>query len=137
MQTVYRFDPEGRIEIIRRILSVSDPSAELELQEYVKGCYGFTEYPEDMKGIDLFVDGEKVLDYTYSNKSVSRKGAKSVGVTIPEITTEFSLNSDTAVSAEIKEGHLFEPYYTLKLNYTVNADTKEVRSWLQIKKTQA
>ena len=78
-----------------------------------------------------------MLDYTYANKSVVREGAESAGVTIPEITTDFSLNSDTAVSAEVKEGHLFEPYYTLKLNYKVTADTKEVRSWLQIKKTQA
>lgn len=137
VQTVYRFDPAGRIGIIRRILSVSDPSAELGLQEYVKGCYGFTEYPEDMKNIDLYLGGEKVLDYTYANKSVVREGAGSAGVTIPEITTDFSLNSDTAVSAEVKEGHLFEPYYTLKLNYKVTADTKEVSSWLQIKKTQA
>lgn len=59
-------------------------------------------------------------------------------VTIPEISTEFELGAETAAdSVEIRDGHLFEPYYLMRLNYTVTADTKEVRSWLQIRKTKA
>lgn len=138
LQTVYEFLPEGKISVIRRVLGISDPDAEIEIQEYVKGCYGFTEYPEDMKNIDLFVDSQKVLDYSYSSTNTKREGGKTVSVTIPEITTEFELGAETAAdSVEIRDGHLFEPYYLMKLNYTVTADTKEVRSWLQIRKTKA
>lgn len=135
LQTVYNFGADGKMTLTRKLLSVSDADAEFEMQEYVKGCYGFTEYPEDMKKIDLYIDGEKIRDYDYSNKNTVKVGGKSVGVSVPEITTEFSLGSDNCDSVEISDGHLFEPYYTMKANFKVTGKDKEVTSWLQIKKT--
>ena len=138
LQTVYRFLPDGKIGITRRILSMSDPAADLMFCEYVKGCYGFTEYPEDMKGIRLCADGEPVIDYCYKRQARVTEGGRRVAAVIPEITTEFSLEADTPANAtEIAEGELFDPYYVMKLYYTVTDKTKEVNSWLQIKKTAA
>ena len=44
----------------------------LRVQEYVKGCYGLTEYPEDMRGIRLAVEGEipRTLDYEYRSRTI-------------------------------------------------------------------
>ena len=41
------------IRIERTILHMSNPDAELELNEYMVACYGTTEYSEDMSGITL------------------------------------------------------------------------------------
>ena len=37
---------------------MSDPDAEVYLDEYITACYGTTEYPEDMTGITLTCEGE-------------------------------------------------------------------------------
>jgi hypothetical protein len=136
VQTVYTFGENGRIDITRKITDMSDESAEVSLTEYVKGCYGFTEYPEDMKGIGLYIDGQLVHTYDYSTTENSKAGGKTLAVTIPEITAEMTLEAITeADSVSIRDGHLFEPYYLMQINYTANSKTKEVRSCLQIKKT--
>ena len=36
---------------------MSDPSAEVTLNEYMVACYGTTEYSEDMSHITLKIDG--------------------------------------------------------------------------------
>ena len=138
LQTVYKFLPDGKIEIIRKIFDSNDASASVELQEYVKACYGFTEYAEDMKNIELKKKKKKVLDYTYNNTNIVTENGKEVAAVIPQITTEFKLGTDEkTVSTEVSDGHLFSPYYVMKLNYNVTTENKEVASWLQIKKTQA
>jgi hypothetical protein len=135
LQTVYRFGNDGRIAVTRKLLSASDPEAVWEMEEYVKGCYGFTEYPEDMKGIGLCVDGEKIRTYGYTNRATVKDGATCVGVTVPQISTEFLLGTDgETVSGSVGDGHLFEPFYTMKLTYRMTGRDKEVSSWLQIKK---
>ncbi len=133
LQTEYTFNKNGKISITRRIMSTTDETASVKLTEYVKGCYGFTEYPEDMKGITLYADGKKLKEFDYKEENTVTEGGKTVGVVIPEITTEFILGTDAdTVSSEISDGHLFNPYYTMKLNYSVTGE-KEVASWLQIK----
>ncbi len=54
LQTVISFE-EGSSEIKteRKILEMSDPNAEVEIDEYRVACYGTTEYSEDMLGITL------------------------------------------------------------------------------------
>lgn len=136
MQTVYCFEGDGEIHIIRRILSVSDSKAVLEFEEYVKGCYGFTEYPENMKGIELFMGENKVCDYTYSDAEIASETETSVSVKIPQISTavELAAISDSC-GAVIEDGHLFSPFYTMRLRYTVAEETKEVKSCLKLKRT--
>jgi hypothetical protein len=136
VQTVYNFGADGNIGITRRITDMSDKNESVKLTEYVKGCYGFTEYPEDMKGIGLYIDGQLVHTYDYSTTEKIKAGGKSLTVTVPEITAEMTLEAITeADSVSIRDGHLFEPYYLMQINYTANSKTKEVRSCLQIKKT--
>lgn len=139
LQTVYRFIKGGDIEISRIILDKSDSTAELELQEYVKACYGFTEYPENMKDIDLHIDGNKVWDYCFQEKSFSSDSATEVSTVIPNITAEFTLSAlnRKADSVEISDGHLFTPYYVMKLNYKLQTDEKEIISCLKLRKTKA
>lgn len=138
IQTVYDFMDDGKMLITRRVLSKSDANAELKLQEYVKACYGFIEYPEDMKDITLYCDGEKVIDYTYRNTQYKKEGGKAVSAIIPEITTKVELRPDgDADLVWVREGNLFSPYFTLAADYTINQDTKEIKTWLQIKKPQA
>lgn len=46
---------------------MSDPTAEVTLNEYMVACYGTTEYSEDMSNITLKIDGseEKEIHYAY------------------------------------------------------------------------
>lgn len=135
VQTVYNFGADGNIGITRRITDMSDENESVKLTEYVKGCYGFTEYPEDMKGIGLYIDGELVHTYDYTTTEKVREGGRALSVTVPEITAELSLVSETVPdSVSIRDGHLFEPYYLMQINYTAKND-EEVKSWLQIKRT--
>ena len=49
----------GSVKIERTILEMSNPDAEMELNEYMVACYGTTEYPEDMSGILLKCEGSE------------------------------------------------------------------------------
>ena len=138
IQTVYTFVKGGRIEISRNINSASDADAVLEMTEYIKGCYGFTEYPENMKGIEFYFDGKKVGDYEYASRTLSSDTANKVSVAIPQITTEAVLEAVNMEpdSVSVMDGHLFVPYYTMKVKYTVPSNVKEVKSCLTIKRTK-
>lgn len=132
LQTVYNFEADGKIGIIRKILSGN--AENVEVCEYVKACYGFTEYPENMKGIEFLINGEKAGDYKYNAKTYSSESVNSISAVIPQITTEVELKADGEATGEICDGHHFAPFFTLKLKYNLNDNTKEVRSWLNIKK---
>ena len=138
IQTVYKFEKGGRIGISRKILSKSNEAADLKMTEYVKACYGFTEYAEPMKGITLHAGDKKVIDYKYSG--VSYKGTESeMYAAVPQINTELWLTTDDrkADSSEIIEGTLFSPYYTMKLTYNLENSEREVKSWLTVKQMKA
>ncbi len=136
LQTSMHFTRGGNIEIKRSLLESSDPNAVIELQEYVKACYGFTEYPENMKGIELGIDGKKVHTYDYSAKNFTECGASEVSAAIPAINTEIALAAvgKSCKSVEVEDGHLFTPYYVLKLNYAMSANEKEITSCLKLRK---
>ena len=133
IQTIYSFLKDGKIEITRKLLS----AAEVNLTEYVKACYGFIEYPENMKGITFLTDGDVAADYAYNSKAYNAK--HSVSAIIPQINTEISLEdaNKKAEMAEIVDGHLFSPFFTMKLKYNISKNDKEVTSCLILKKTKA
>ena len=136
VQTIYDFKRGGDIEVTRKIVEMSDANAEIEMQEYVKACFGFTEYPENMKDIDLYVGDKKVCDYGYQSEKFSSDAENEVTAVIPNITTKFGLAgvSRKPDSVEIEGGHLFTPYYVMKANYKLGADEKEVKSCLKLRK---
>ena len=47
----------SEIPIERNVLEMSDPNAEITINEYMVGCYGTTEYSEDMTSVVLNVNG--------------------------------------------------------------------------------
>ena len=135
IETVYRFTAGGNIEMTRRILNISEPVDDLVFEEYVKGCYGFTEYPENMKDIDLCLDGDKVCDYCFSFSKYTSDTASEASAIIPNISTEIALHSVTRRpdSVTVEDGTLFSPYYVLRNTYKLN-DEKEIPTCLQLKK---
>ena len=136
LQTKEYFE-EGasNIKIERTILEMSDPAAEVQLNEYMVACYGTTEYSEDMTGITLKCEGkeEKAIQYEYKCREESLAGAK-VSAVIPEIETKVEMSaSDDAAEGYIKEGYAFSPMFTL--GYKKNIKDKEVfATWLSLQK---
>ena len=65
---IYFEEGSSKIRHERTILEMSNPDAEVEINEYMVACYGTTEYPEDMTGITLTAKNaseSKSLTYEY------------------------------------------------------------------------
>jgi len=133
IETEYYF-ARGAIRITRRLLTVSDEASVLTAREYLKGGYGVTEYPEDMHGIVLSVDGDQPqsLDYAYRRRELRSDHAQTVMAVIPQITTSVTLEALTpALRGSVVEGLLFSPYYTLMLDFELSPGT-ELTTWLKL-----
>jgi hypothetical protein len=128
LQSAYFFHKNGRIEL-RRTLT-SDAPGSFKLTEYVKGCYGFTEYPEDMKGIGLEARGDTVerLEYNYKGRKSTVSNGRSVTARVPQIGAGLSLEAHTrpAKLGYVEEGYIFNPFYTLALTYEVQREEELV-----------
>lgn len=138
LQTVYTFQNSGDILMERRITECSDSAESVGMTEYVKGCYGTTEYPQPMEGIQLAIreeSGEQSLEFHYTGESISSVRAQQVSASIPALETEISLctDGDEPRRAQAQEGVLFNPYYTLKLEGTGSLG-KGVSTWLTLRK---
>ena len=137
LQTVHRFE-EGSscVKTERHILNMSRPGERVELKEYFTGCYGTTEYPEDMTGIVLEVsgkDGKKTIDYAYRCREELMEQADYASVTIPQIGTKASMGAEEDAAAFIREGYAFSPMYTLGLQKTLG-EKEVLHSWLKVEK---
>ena len=136
VQTVYTFMLSGKIEVKRKILKSANANADLYIEEYIKACYGYTEYPENMKDLKLFVADEEIGNYAYSAKRTASDKARSVGAEIPKLFCRMELSAvSNPVSAEISDGTLFSPFFTMKLKYDCTNQKEEVISWLNLKET--
>ncbi|MCD8159918.1 MAG: hypothetical protein LUE61_01785 [Clostridiales bacterium] len=138
LQTVITF-PEGGscIKMERRILEMSDPTAEVTINEYMVGCYGTTEYPEDMSSLTLRVEAgadSAVIPYEYRCREASADGAERVSCTLPPIETVVSMTCQgREKSGYVREGYAFSPMFTL--GYTGKLQEKEVfTTWLNLEK---
>ena len=136
LQTVITFQ-EGRsdIQIDRHVLSMSDPDAEVTVNEYMVACYGINEYPEDMTPITLTArkgSEETALRYAYKCREFSLENADEVAASIPPIKTRVSLEAQGEdKNGYFKEGYAFSPMFTL--GYTGTLKEKEVFStWLKL-----
>jgi hypothetical protein len=138
LQTIFYFEEgSSRIKIERKVLAMSDPSAEVELNEYMVACYGTTEYSEDMTGITLncsHTTEVKTIPYEYKCREEQLSSAREVSAVVPQIQTKVSITSDKdAVIGYIKEGYAFSPMFTLGL--TTKLKDKEVfATWLNLEK---
>ncbi|HTP25203.1 MAG TPA: hypothetical protein VMK12_06005 [Anaeromyxobacteraceae bacterium] len=132
--------PEGSsaIRIERRILSMSDPAAEVELQEYLVACYGTTEYPENMNGIRLTAAGDRTrtIDYQYRCREEQVERAREVYAVIPPIDTRVSLLPEGPATGVVKEGYAFSPMFTLGLSRRLK-NQEVFASWLKLEKASS
>lgn len=115
--TSYRF-AGGTIEMARFFSDPSDPSALLEVTEYFKGAPGRTEYPEDLHGITLTVDGASAVtrEFDYSGAWHHSDRATRVAARVPQVNVDVALVGASA-RAGFCAGHLFSPYFTLQLTH--------------------
>ncbi len=135
IQTVITFEEgSSEIKIARKILEMSDPNADVTINEYMVACYGTTEYTEDMTGITLQVSGEEVktINYEYKCREESLQGANEVSALIPAIKTRAALRAeDKDAVGYVREGYAFSPMFTL--GYTVRITGKEeFATWLNL-----
>ena len=138
LQTVITFtEGASDIKIERRILEMSDPDADVTVNEYMVACYGTTEYSEDMTGITLSLgtgaDAE-AIDYAYKCREAKKTGAKVAEAVIPQIATRVSLATDSGEGESyIREGYAFSPMFTL--GYQKKIQEKEVvTTWLRLER---
>ena len=115
---------------------MSDPQADVTINESMVACYGTTEYSEDMSGITLTVRGdeEKQIRYEYKCREESLKGASEAAAVIPAIRTRASMRAeDRDATGYIREGYAFSPMFTL--GYTVQITGKEeFTTWLSLER---
>ena len=136
LQTKEYFEEgSGAIRIERNILEMSDPTAKVEINEYMVACYGTTEYPEDMTGITLTAKGNatETITYEYKCREASVVGAKEVSAVIPAIETKVSLTTENDAEGYIREGYAFSPMFTLGYKKTVS-DKEVFSTWLNLEK---
>ena len=137
MQTTFYFvEGSSEIRIKREILKMSNPGAEVEIQEYFTGCYGTTEYPEDMSDIILSVTGpeeEQSIRYAYKCREAQAEHAKKAQALIPNINTKASVGAKEDVTGYIREGYAFSPMYTLGLKKMMK-EGEVLNSWLKVEK---
>jgi len=140
MKTTYHFPNPNEIEIEREILAIEGSDIqELEIEEYVKGCYGIIDYPEDMKGIHLTIDGDEAhsLDYDYKRRKLTKDQSCFAEAQIPQVNSIIGLKaSDSGKwNGRIEEGILFNPYYTLSLKRTLKTgNTSKICLYLKTMK---
>jgi len=138
LQTVITFEKgSSAVKYERKILKMSDPDAEVAINEYMVGCYGTTEYPEDMTNITLAVtggDNEGSVKYEYKCREIASQGASEASALIPDIDTLVSLKTDAKdASVYIREGYAFSPMYTLGMNKKIT-EGEVVTTWLNLAK---
>ena len=137
IQTVYRFhEAASEIEIIRNVISSSNPDAKVKFNEYITACYGTTEYPEDMLGITLGVEGSdecRTIEYQYKCREEKIENAKRAYAIIPQIETKLSIIAEGAQSGYVNEGYAFSPMFTL--GFVAERKEKEMfTTWLRLEK---
>lgn len=133
IETRYSFAKNGVIEIEREILTQSADADDLTFEEYVKGCFGFTEYPEKMTGIKLLINNKWVGDYKYSAKAYSSSTDNSAGVIIPDVSAKLTLIGEAGKTSlvTVEDGHLFSPFYVLRTRYDLSNE-KRIKTCLKM-----
>jgi hypothetical protein len=137
VQTIFRFaEGTGEVEIIRRILDSTDPTAELSIDEYITACYGTTEYPEDMTGIRLTLanaNKTESIAYAYQCRELELENIHRAEAVVPQVDSLLSMRTDAPAVGYFREGFSFSPMYTLGIRKTLRAKG-ELRTWLKVAK---
>lgn len=138
IQSVITFtEGSSAIKIDRKVLSMSDPDADVTINEYMVGCYGTTEYTEDMSSLTLSIakgNDVKRLSYEYKCREMDEADAGMVSCEIPPVKTLVSMTCEGRdKTGYVKEGYAFSPMFTL--GYTGKLRDKEVfETWLSLER---
>jgi hypothetical protein len=124
VQSVFRIrEGSGEIEIVRKILNTTDPQADITIDEYVTACYGTTEYPEDLTGVVLNIEGaggHESLEYAYQCREAHVTGIDKVEAVIPPINTRLRMSTGVKnADGYYREGFAFSPMYTLGIRKVI------------------
>ena len=138
LQTVITFEKgSSAVKYERKILKMSDPDAEVTINEYMVGCYGTTEYTEDMSSLTLGVDAgdeSAVILYQYRCREAATPGADRVWCRIPPIKTEVSMRAaGRDARGFVREGYAFSPMFTLGYEGTLK-DKEVFSTWLRLER---
>ncbi|HVO21079.1 MAG TPA: hypothetical protein VMU15_17590 [Anaeromyxobacter sp.] len=123
------------IRFERQVLEMSDPSAEVELTEYLVACHGTTEYPLDLTGVRLTAlgaGGTRTIDYAYRCREERVTAAREVCAVVPAVETRVSLvPGDGLADGWVREGYAFSPMFTLGLTRKLR-NQETFTSWLRL-----
>jgi hypothetical protein len=138
VQSIFCFaEGTGEIEIIRRVLDATDPEAELTINEYLTGCYGTTEYPEDLTGVRLTLKGAsgiQSIDYAYRCREAEMPRIELVEALVPQVDTRLTMRAGgDEATGYFREGFGFSPMYTVGIKKTGKGEG-ELRTWLKLEK---
>ncbi len=138
VQSVFRFaEGTGEIEIVRKIVGTTDPSEEFTVDEYITACYGTTEYPEDLTGVRLVLEGAsgtEAIQYAYKCREAEMSGLKLVEAVVPQVDTRLTMRTEGDEGrGYFREGFAFSPMYTLGIKKTGKGEG-ELRTWLRLEK---
>ena len=137
VETVISFEEgSSAIAFKRRIFDMSDPSAKVQVTEYMTACYGTTEYTERMEGITLGVragGGEEAISYEYKDRKIEKKRAREVYAIVPQIETYVSMRTDAEAEGYVREGYAFSPMFHLGFVGEIGNEEEET-TWLNLAK---
>ena len=113
----------------------------MTLREFHRGCWGDTQYPEDMHGIELSGYDSKgclvdEIAYNYQCRRTTINRPSRVRADIPQLECSVTLSSGPSHPADtgaFEEGYMFSPFYTLSLEKEVTQGGA-LKSWLTIEK---
>ena len=115
IETSYTFrENTGTIDIGRKIVGLSNPSAKVEIDEFITACWGTREYPEDLTGCTLAVigrDGKRnAVDYAYRCREHSTADVAAVEAVIPMVQTRIRMTPKAGhCQGYYEEGYSFAP----------------------------
>jgi hypothetical protein len=138
LQSVFRINEgKGEIEIVRTILDSTDLQANIMVDEYITACYGTTEYPEDLTGVSLRLEGangNQSIEYAYRCRQAAMMGVKRVEAVIPQISTRLSISTEAMnTDGYYREGFAFSPMFTLGIKQVIRGKG-EMITWLKVEK---
>jgi hypothetical protein len=118
VQSVFRFaEGSGEIEIVRQVIDTTDPEAEMTIDEYLTGCYGTTEYAEDLTGVRLTLEGRagtETIDYAYQCREAEVPDIELVEALVPQVDSRLTMRADgDDAVGYFREGFAFSPMYTI------------------------
>ncbi len=138
VQSTFRFaEGAGEVEIVREVIGTSDPEAQIDIDEYLTGCYGTTEYPEDLTGVRLTLHGARgseSIDYAYHCREAEEPGIKRVEALVPQVDTRLTMWPEgNQATGYYREGFAFSPMYTIGIRKRITGKGT-LRTWLKVEK---